>query len=476
VVLAAALGADTASLAATQSPQPLLRLVTETAMPASRVSAQELHDIAVDAYVYAYPLVMMEMARRAATNVAAPVDGRAPVNQFGHRTAFPTAGMDKAAWPNTDTLYSSLWFDVVAEPLIVQIPDAGERYYTLSMLDMWTDVFDSRGPRTSGRGAQTFAIVGPSWQGVLPAGVSAVRSPTAQGWLIGQVQTAGPADYAAVNQFQAGMRAAPLGLWDKPYALGAAGVVNPMWDTTTAPVALVAGMDAAAFFNVFAEVQSRNPAHANDNPMRERLHRVGLGGPQPFYFSRLDPAVQQALVDARPEAGRRIADNVARLSQDSNGWSMVLNGIGTYGTDYARRAAVAYVGLGANKPEDVIYPVTAIDAKGEALRAERRYVLHFDKAQLPPVDAFWSLILYDDGHAFAANPEQRYAVRSTDPLRYNADGSLDLIVQRKNPGVELAANWLPAPDEGPFMLNMRLYWPKNAALDGNWAPPAVRSR
>ncbi|HYG45856.1 MAG TPA: DUF1214 domain-containing protein, partial [Bordetella sp.] len=152
----------------------------------------------------------------------------------------------------------------------------------------------------------------------------------------------------------------------------------------------------------------------------------------------------------------------------------VLTGIGTYGTDYTRRAAIAYAGLGATTPHDALYPVTTVDDDGDALRSDEEYVLHFDKGQLPPANAAWSLILYNADRNLAPNRIGRYALRSTDPLQYNADGSLDIYIQRDDPGPRKAANWLPAPDRGNFMLNMRLYWPRDIALDGNWAPPPVR--
>ena len=157
-----------------------------------------------------------------------------------------------------------------------------------------------------------------------------------------------------------------------------------------------------------------------------------------------------------------------------NGWNTVLTGIGTYGTDYTRRAAIAYAGLGATTPHDALYPVTMIDDDGELLRSDVDYVLHFDKGQLPPVNASWSLILYNAQNALAPNRIGRYALRSTDPLKYNADGSLDIYISRDDPGRDKSSNWLPAPDQGNFLLNMRLYWPKDIALDGNWAPPPVQ--
>jgi hypothetical protein len=294
------------------------------------------------------------------------------------------------------------------------------------------------------------------------------------------VETRGVADYANVNQFQAGWSAAPFTVSQagRP-PLGFSMTppppqVNPAYNSNVPPVDQVAAMDAATFFGIFADVVRNNPPHANDYPMLDQLRRIGLGNNRPVAFNQLDPAVQQALAQAGPEAGRRIADYVARLGQGMNGWNTVSGGIGTYGTNYVRRAAVAYAGLGAGVPDDIMYPVTLVDAKGERLDGDEDYVLHFEKGQLPPVHAFWSINLYGPQQTFVDNGANKYSVHSTDPLKYNADGSLDIYIQHDTPRSERQSNWLPTPAKGPFMLNMRLYWPKDLALDGNWAPPPVK--
>lgn len=503
--IATALGVLSASLlvsaAHAQSPSSTLRLVSEAPAPvstaASAMSEQELRDIAIDAYVYAYPMVLMELARRNTTSVQSPVDGKAPMNQFGHKAIFPDPSAKDTTWPSVDALYSNLWFDVSRQPLILKLPAAGDRYYMLSALDMWSDVFASRGSRTNGPGAQTFAIVGPNWQGAVPAGVEVLRSPTSTGWLVGWTQARGLDDLAAANQFQAGMSATPFmppvsaagqaypATRGNPYPLTGPGIgdtpirrsvpaAQPVAGSGT-PTEQVAAMDAASFFSVFFDVLRENPPHANDYPILDRMRRIGLDAKLPLSYGRLSPAVQQALADAQPLAGRRIADTVGRVGVNLNGWNTVLSGIGTYGTDYTRRAAIAYAGLGANTPEDAIYPVTMSDDRGRPLRSDEDYVIHFDKGQLPPTHAFWSIHAYDSKRGFADNPIHRFALRSTDKLRYNDDGSLDIYVQRKDPGERKRSNWLPAPaDDAAYMLSMRLYWPQDTALDGAWAPPPVR--
>ncbi|WZB66836.1 DUF1254 domain-containing protein [Achromobacter xylosoxidans] len=503
--LAGALSVCFVTATQAQSPRSTLRLVSETpypaaAAPAPQMSAQELRDTAIDAYVYAYPMVLMELARRKATAVQSPLDGKAPMNQFGHKAAFPDPRAADTPWPSADALYSSLWFDVSRAPLIVRLPDTGKRYTVLSALDMWSDVFASRGTRTNGPGAQSFAIVGPNWQGALPPGMDVIHSPTSTGWLIGWTQTSGPQDYAGVNQIQANMTASPMvaaaaapvpgrhrGAGSaSPYPQTGPGVGSaPIGSDVPMPMPVnlpegtpaeqAASMDAASFFTLFFDVLRNNPPHANDTPMLDRMRRIGLDGRQPFSYGRLSPTVQQALADAQPLAGRRIADGVSRLATPINGWNTVLTGIGTYGTDYTRRAAIAYAGLGAPTPEDVLYPVTVADNKGRALNSNEDYVLHFEKGQLPPANAFWSLHVYNDKHGFPDNPANRYALRSTDDLKYNADGSLDIYIQRRDPGERKRSNWLATPAaDGPFLLSMRLYWPQDVALDGLWAPPPVK--
>lgn len=504
-ILVGALSAGFACAALAQSPQSSLRLVSQspTAVAGPAISAEELQDIAVDAYLYAYPMVLMEATRRASTQVQTSLAGRAPMNQFGHRTVFPEPGATDVGWPSVDMLYSSLWYDVSRQPLLVRVPASGGRYYSLSLLDMWSDEYAVRGTRVTGNGEQSFMIVGPNWQGNAPYGTDVVRSPTGVGWLLARIQTGGAAEYGAVNTFQASMTASPMTAPAPAPALvtpqrrGAAkpvtwpqqqapemgntvGGSTPMpyrssitWDTQGSPGQQVAAMDPATFFSVFAELLRVNPPHDNDNAILYQMRRIGLVGPQPFFYDRLDPAVRQALIDARPIAGRRIADTVHRLGTPRNGWRSVLSGIGTYGTDYTRRAAIAYAGLGATTPNEAIYPVTAVDEDGRRLDSGEDYVLHFDKAQLPPVNASWSLTLYNADNNLAPNTMGRYGLRSTDSLKYNTDGSLDIYIQRDNPGSSKTSNWLPTPNQGNFTLNMRLYSPKDLALDGDWAPPPV---
>jgi hypothetical protein len=438
----------------------------------AKLSNEELQDIARDAYIYAYPLVLMQITREVGTNVAQPTGLRAPINQLAHGRAFPDEKFTDVVRPNADTLYSVLSFDVSQEPLILQVPDSQGRYFMLTLQDWWTDVFAAPGTRTSGNDAQTLAIAGPNWHGKLPDGVRLYRSPTNDGLLIGRTRTNGKADYAAVHQFQDGLKAYPLSAYGKTYS-PAAGQVNPALDMR-APPDQVEQMSAAQFFQRFAELLANNPPHATDYPILDRLQRLGLNAGQPFVLSQQPEAVQQALNAAPEPALKQIKQAFRSAGVQANGWRTNLTAIGTYGSDYLHRAGVAYAGLGANVIEDAIYPTAYSDAQGQPLHSEKRYVMHFSAQQLPPSRGFWSLTMYDERQLFSANALQRFAIGDRDALQFNADGSLDLYIQREAPAKALQSNWLPAPAQGAFSLNMRLYWPKAAALDGSWTPPAVQ--
>lgn len=440
------------------------------------VSADEAKEIAIEAYVYAYPMVLMDVTRQIATNVAAADaqgGARAPVNQFAHMPRYPDATFTDVVRPNADTLYSSLWFDVAREPLVIHVPDSGGRYYLLPMLDLWTDVFASPGTRTTGRGEQLFAIVGPGWRGSLPAGMTEVRAPTVVGWMIGRTQTNGPADFDSVHVFQAGLTATPLGRWGKKGSTPTSGAVTPNLDTSP-PVEQVKKMDAGTFFARFAALTRSNPPHANDYPILDRMARIGLVPGRPFDIAKASPDVKAALEAAALAGTGQILATLPRTGTMVNGWRMLAEPIGTYGTAYLRRAVIAYSGLGANVVQDAIYPSAARDAEGKPFDSGARYVVHFGKEQLPPVRAFWSLSMYDARQLFTANAINRYALGDRDALQFNTDGSLDVYIQRASPGTDKESNWLPTPQAGPFSMNLRLYWPGPSALEGSWAPPPVK--
>jgi hypothetical protein len=446
--------------------------VTEGTPPVSE-SRFDPHQLGVEAYLYLYPLVTMEVSRRQVTNVAAgQLPGRAPVGQFAHIPAFPAADFKAVVRPNFDTLYSSAWLDLSSGPVILSAPDTGGRYYLLPVYDMWTDVFAAPGWRTTGTGEQHHALIPPGWSGSLPAAVTPVKAPTSTVWVIGRTQANGPADYEAVHQVQAGYAVIPLDRWGQPPAPPPFRA-DPAVDMTTPPLDQVEAMTAVDFFAVAAELMKVHPPHPTDFSVLARIARIGLRPGGSFDSGQLDPKTRAAL-DMAPKAAQDLMTQAfPRLAKVVNGWSMNTDTMGVYGNFYLKRAIVARVGLGANQPEDAIYPVLVADADGAPLDGANDYLCHFEPGELPPADAFWSITMYDEHGFQAANPLNRFAIGDRDPLAYNSDGSLDIYVRHTAPGADKEPNWLPAP-AGPLGITMRLYAPRPEALDGRWSPPPVR--
>jgi hypothetical protein len=447
--------------------QPIPRI--QTILPAVEViSPDEALEIATEACIYAYPLVIAELTRR--SSVAGP--NGTPVNQFSHRRAFPDSNFTQVVRPNADTLYSTMWFDVSREPLVISVPDSKGRYYLLPMLDMWTDVFASLGSRTTGDKSELIVLAGTGWKGSIPQSAILIQSPTALGWIIGRTQTNGSEDYLNVHRFQEGFTVTPLSRLDRPYAVTHT-PVEPSWDLKTPPVELIEKLSAQAYFGLFADLMKLNPPHANDYPMIHRLARIGIVPGRFFSFPSASAEIKHALENAMSDSFLQIK-NLSRAGTIVNGWRVRFSGIGSYGTDYRGRAAIAYSGLGANLVEDAIYPAAFADADGKPFSGDKSYTLHFDREQLPPVHAFWSLTMYDERQSFTSNSINRYAIGDRDRLAFNSDGSLDIYIQRGSPGQGKESNWLPTPAKGTFTMNLRLYWPKAEALNGTWAPPPVK--
>jgi hypothetical protein len=432
-------------------------------------------DIAVEAYTYAYPLVLMDTTRRLATNVSradCEYGGGAPINQFSHLRRLADATSADVVKPSLDTLYSSLWFDVTHEPLVISVPDSDERYYSLSLLDYWSDVFASPGARTTGTEAQLFAIAGPSWAGALPRGMRTYRSPTACGWLIGLTHLRGADDIGRVARFQAGLTATPWSSWGQLTPL-VRRACDPA-ERGSSPSETVALMSSSEFFSRFCELTRHNGPHAQDYSLIDRLGRIGINPGHRLDVGALAPDVRLALEKAPRLAIQAFEAALERSGTLVNRWRTLGKPRGTYGTEYTVRAAVAHSGLGATPNEDALAYVTNEDGAGNVLDASRRYRLTFPRGMLPPARAFWSLTLYDEHLGFADNPWGRYALGDASNLITAADGSVTLYIQRDPPEASRESNWLPAPRSGKFSLSLRLYWPAPAVLGGAWSPPAIQ--
>ena len=449
---------------------------------AAAITEEEAHAIGVEAYLYFSSPVTMDLTRRQLTNQEPKPGGiGGPMNSFANVGAFPAADMRVVVRPNFDTLYSSGWLDLTKEPMVVSVPDTGGRYYLLPMLDMWTDVFASPGWRTTGTKAGNFLVTPPGWRPDLrekfaeefrlPDNTQRIDAPTPYVWIIGRTKTDGPDDYDAVHKIQAGYKITPLSQWGKE-PVPPEVKIDPSIDMKTPPKKQVDTMPAGQFFAYAAELLKLHPPHITDEPIIARLKRVGFEVGKSFDLDNADPAVQKGLASAPEDAQKLMAWKVPTLARIANYWSMNTDTMGVYGNYYLKRAIVTQLGLGANLPEDAIYPLNLADADGKPLDGASNYTIHFDKGQTPPAQAFWSITLYDPEGFQVANALNRSAVSSWMPFKTNPDGSLDLYFQNESPGADKVANWLPAP-KGPFNLTMRLYAPKADALTGKWNPPPV---
>jgi hypothetical protein len=420
-------------------------------------------------------LVLMDISQRQFANYAAPTGlvTQAPWNQLSHAQEFPPADYKVVVRPNFDTLYSTASVDLGPEPLVLSVP-AIDRYFLLPLLSLWTDVFAVPGTRTTGRNtARNFMLVGPRWTGQPPAGLEVIRCPTRYVSLAGRTQTNGPADYDTVHKIQDNFKLTPLSAWGKGNVAPPPGKVDPSIDMKTPPPMQLEKLDAAAFFARFAELLKDNPPGACDYPIVHRLERLGLAVGQSFNLKAAPPSIRGAF-------DRGTADGKGRVTQlgkhaageGSKGWTYTMRG-GSYGVDYDYRAAIAVAGLGMNLAQDAVYPSLSADGDGRPLDGNSAYVLHFDKAGLPPVEAFWSLTAYDaDGYPIP-NELKRQALGDRDKLVANPDGSLDLYIQSSAPVGGKDANWLPIA-KAPFTLMLRLYSPKSDVLEGRWTPPPVK--
>jgi len=437
---------------------------------------EEAVNTATDAYIYGYPLVTMDMTRKFFTNYATVQGSRGPMGQIIKLRSYPAVDDHAVTAPNADTLYTTAFFDVSNEPWVFSIPDMGDRYYLLPMLDGWTDVFQVPGKRTTGGKAQSYAITGPGWSGTLPAGVTEYKSPTGIVWILGRIYCTGtPDDYAKVHALQDKFSLVPLSSYGKAYT-PLPGEVDNNLDMKTAVRDQVDAMDVNSYFNYLAKLMKTNPPAADDAPMVAKMATIGLVPGQDFDASKLGAFDKEAIKAVPKLAQLKIMAYFKQAGKPINGWIFTTK-TGVYGTQYLDRALITAIGLGANRPQDAVYPTGEKDADGNKFDgASKKYVVHIDKGQMPPVNGFWSFTMYDDKYFFVPNPLNRYTLSSRNKFVTNPDGSVDLYLQADSPGKAKEANWLPAP-KAKFIPMLRLYWPKEtppSIIDGTWTPPAIK--
>ena len=422
------------------------------------------------AYEFGLPLVLMDITRRKMT------DGRnkdaSAENTFAHKSSFPDASFVDVVRPNADTYYSTASLNLSKEPIILSVPNTNGRYYMMPMLDAYSNVFVSPGTRTTGNEARNFLIAGPGWVGELPPKTELIKAPTNMVWIIGRTQVNSKADgEKIVIPLQKKYTLTPLSAWGKPYTPPA-----PTNDSTLSkegPNEIVMGMPVDEFFNHVNSLMVSNPPAEADKPVLEKFATIGVRRGGTFNLDLFNTATREELQKIPSETFRMATEHFSNAGPLINGWNPLGKTQGTYGTDYKTRAMIAIGGLGANLPEDAMYPNTSVDGDGNKLTGANKYILHFEKDKTPPANAFWSLTLYNNSGYMVANPLNRNAIGDRSNLKKNADGSTDIYIQKDSPRKENESNWLPAP-EGEFNLLMRVYWPKEEMLSGRWNPPGIQ--
>lgn len=433
--------------------------------------------IALQACIHLLPLY--ETARmRAATAPRRDAAGRFAdtdptstkrwVNCFVHARELLRAGRSRVVTPNSDTLYTNAWLDLSRGPQVITVPDTQDRYYVLGFLDFWTNPFAHVGRRTTGTAAGSFVVAGPGWRGEPPPGASLLRAPTDHVWIIGRIMVEGPEDLPAVHAVQDGFRIEPLDAWHS-------GARRPAGDVLDTGLDPKAPADAAHFRRVVDRALRDNPPPAGERALLADFARLGLdGGLAPGIARWPDavalPAIERALATAFALLDAPDADDGPR----AGGWSAPPAIGADFGHDWLLRARVARRYIGALTGAEASYPMAHHDAEGRPLTGAHRYRLRFAPQAEPPVDAFWSLTMYDARDCMLvpnALDRHRIGDRSRGLVR-DADGGLTILLQQAPPGAGLEPNWLPAP-AGPFYLCLRLYQPRAAFLEGRWRPPDI---
>jgi len=449
-----------------------------TACSKDSPTALDRKAIAEEGFIYGLPLVMNYAVQYSFVVDTASPDYLGPYNTIANKARVFTWQDTTVVTPNSDTPYSMLWLDLRAEPMVITVPAVdSSRYYSVQLVDGNAFNYGYIGSRSTGHEAGSYLVAGPGWQGEIPDGIAKVfRATTDFGLTIFRTQLLNPADMPNVMKVQAGYQAQPLSAFlGQPAPPAAPAVAWPRINSE---------LVKTNFFEYLAFVMQFAPAGPEEVAIRERLASIGVRPGEPFDFAGLSDAEKAELALGMKEGESKVAKAADGLGKDINGWkiSSAFGDRAFYNGDWLLRAAGAKAGIYGNDAAEATYPMTKTLSDGAPLDGSKHsYTLTFAAGQLPPVNAFWSVTMYDGKTQFLIkNPINRYLINSPmlPEMKKNADGSLTLYIQNKSPGKDKESNWLPAPD-GPIYLVMRLYWPKTEAPsilppgEGTWQPPAI---
>jgi hypothetical protein len=451
---------------------------TLTSVRAADITPAEIKAIAEEGFIYGLPIVMNYAVMYEYSVDKNSGQYKAPFNQIKNEARVFTYKDTAIVTPNSDTPYSFLWMDLRAEPIVLSVPAVEKsRYYAVQLEDGNTFNYGYIGSRATGSDAGDYMVAGPDWKGETPAGIKKVFHSTTQFSVAGyRTQLFGPDDMPNVVKVQAGYKAQPLSAYLKQPAPPAAPEVN--FPKINKELVKTGFFDYLDFSLQFA------PAGPEEKEIREKLARLGIGAGKTFDFKALSPEQKAAVVEGVKAGEAKIKQYLLAGEKIINGWK-----IGAYFGDrdffkgnWLLRAAGAQAGIYGNDAIEATYPMTKTLADGEPLDGSKhKYTLTFPVGQYPPVNAFWSVTMYDGkSQLLIKNPLDRYLINSPmEPkMKKNADGSLTLYIQKDSPGKDKESNWLPAPNDLIYLV-MRLYWPKTEAPsilpagEGTWKPPGI---
>ena len=433
--------------------------VEKAAAAQQTLTAQSLLE---QAYLYAFPLVLMDATRKVSTNTETPNGPRAPINQFIHAEKLADAASRAVVTPNVDTIYTQAFLDVGTEPMLYGVPQT-DRFFNVQVLDAWTNtaaVLEAPG---------LYAITRSDWQGELPEGVQRINVPTNRVWTIARIVLSGQEDLPNVRAIQDKMQLMPLSAYQMDRWTAPAGTYDPAYDFV--PVQHVLALSPQEFFDTANQLMETNPPAAADAPVLRELAALHVGPGEKFddkalgLFSGLRWKLMLLQLKGKLKA------EAANYAQQMGQWIYYGDPIGDFGTAYTYRAMVALMGLGANTTDVAIYPKTDVDSTGAVLTGKKTYTLHIEAEPPTKEKGFWSVTAYGEDDFLIDNAIDRYCVNDRSGLHRNPDGSIDIILSKEAP--EDTTNWLPV-GEGDFHLFLRIYKPDTAALEG-WQPPVVRA-
>jgi hypothetical protein len=449
----------------------LAAVLVLTTARAADITPAETKAIAEEAYIYGFPMIagykaMYEMAIDKSSS-----QFKAPFNTIANDSTTATPKDTAVVTPNADTPYSIVWMDLRAEPVVLCVPEiAPPRWYAIQLTDLYTFNYAYVGTITTGNGAGCYMVAGPKWQGEKPANIAKVfRSETEYSLALYRTQLFNAADIENVRKVQARYKVQTLSQFENRAAPPSAPAIT--FPPMTGDAAFKT--DFASYLNFLLQFCPEVP---EEKSLRAKFASIGIGPGKKFNFDDLSPEHKAAVGLAIKEGYSKINARRDAIAKTVNGWQVgaAFGDRAFYHGDYLLRAAAALAGLYGNDVAEALYAQGLEDSKGEKFTGTSKYTITFPAGEFPPVNAFWSVTMYGGNHYLVENPINRYLINSPmlPDLKKNADGSLTIYIQNASPGAKLQANWLPAP-AGPFFMQMRLYWPKKAAIDGLWKPPQV---